>query len=510
MDQLILILFFVVFAAFASAGAKAQAERRKQAFDFEPENLLGDAGFATDKECKAAGLLNGKGIPCGHSPEKGKLLRFDGDSMAITVAPVGSGKTTVQTILACLSMDDRSIVSFCTKGETPAVTAKHRASCGPCYIVAPYGGVVSGTGGVRQAHLNPMDILWDPNEPAADFYANSRSIAQGCIFLETQNAEGEFFSAAALNATHFVTMGVARHEPKEKRTLQRVAEILATDEIYEWSRWITSVAKEQLLKQKGAMWAAGRKDDRTVEGILQTVRTNLEFLNDPPIAEWMSRSDFSIQSLRQRLSTVYFTVPPGKSAASSRAISLFINVTMNRLLAPGKGKKRVVVMLDDFTTYGALPCIESAIAISRGFGVAIWPLIQDLSQLESRYPKGWQSFLSNAGLRVFMTPQDEKTARYVSDQLGVMQVSGWQKSVSFDRTGNISEGWSRPPSSRPLQHPHEVRALPDTHMYVFVRGMVNAIRARRIPYFGLGQYRRKAQPNPYYRPEGIFAKIFGR
>jgi type IV secretion system protein VirD4 len=175
----------------------------------------------------------------------------------------------------------------------------------------------------------------------------------------------------------------------------------------------------------------------------------------------------------------------------------------------GRAKTKVLFIIDDFTTYGALPCVESAVAICRGFGITIWPIIQDLSALEARYPRSWQTFLSNAGLRVFMTPQDEKTALFVSQQLGITQVSGWQKSVSFDQAERMGEGWSRPPMSRPLMHPDEVRALPESHMFVFVRGMAKAIKAHRIPYYRQWSLKRKAQPDPYYRPEGFLKKVFG-
>ena len=68
-----------------------------------------------------------------------------------------------------------------------------------------------------------------------------------------------------------------------------------------------------------------------------------------------------------------------------------------------------------------------------------------------------------------MTPQDQKTAQYVSEQAGITTVSQWQKSMNKEVDGVFEEGWNQPVQARPLLHPHEVRAQPANEMYVFAR-----------------------------------------
>ena len=51
--------------------------------------------------------------------------------------------------------------------------------------------------------------------------------------------------------------------------------------------------------------------------------------------------------------------------------------------------------------------------IGRGYRLQLWPVLQDLNQLEELYPKRWQTFLSNAGAQLFFAPRDLKTAEYV-------------------------------------------------------------------------------------------------
>ncbi|MGD0798635.1 MAG: type IV secretory system conjugative DNA transfer family protein [Acidobacteriaceae bacterium] len=504
------VVMFVFAVMFVHMEHNAQKKRAKAEFNYVPEPFLGSAGYATDKDCKRAGLFARTGIPCGYSPESGRPLKYAGDAMAITIAPTGSGKGTCQELPALMSLDDRSIIALCSKGEAPAITAAYRAKLGPCNTVAPYGGVPPNCGGIVGAKLNPMDPLSDRLLSEANFNAESRALAEPLIFRETQNAESEFFNSTSVNAVHAVIMGVARHEPREKRTLNRVAEICATDEIFEWSRKISDITDVPFLKQKLGLFATAKGDDRTLMGILQTVRSNLDFLNDPGVADSVSRSDFDYGTDRDEIATQFITVPPNRIDVGGRFLALHLNTALNRLLRPGRGERRVTIICDEFFSYGALPAVEKAIGISRAFGVQIWPILQDLSQLEARYPKTYQTFLANAGLRVFMTPQDQKTASYVSEQIGITTVSQWQKSVNFDQQNGVKPGWTRPPSARPLEHPHEVRACSEDRMYVFVRGLANVIKARRIPYFQRAEFRGKYRDNPYYkRASGVFSRIFG-
>jgi type IV secretory pathway TraG/TraD family ATPase VirD4 len=135
---IIFAILFVVIAAFNAAGeGRERKERADKAFEFAPQQLLGGATFASDKDCKAAGLMTSKGIPCGYSPEKGKQLRYNGDAMAITVAPVGSGKGTCQIVPACLSMDDRTLIVVGSKSEIPAIVSSHRAKLAPAMSSLP-------------------------------------------------------------------------------------------------------------------------------------------------------------------------------------------------------------------------------------------------------------------------------------------------------------------------------------------------------------------------------------
>ena len=470
---------------------KIKKQWRKEG-EYEPEPILGDAAFADDLEISAAHLFTKTGIPCGYST-RGVPIKYFGTGMVATIAPVGSMKGAALIVPAALGLDDRSLIIIEPKGEAGAVTSAHRSTLGPCYVVAPYGGRFEQTKGIV-ARRNHMDIL---NCPENERGPNARMLAESIVFRETASAEGEFFSDAAINLVHAVILGV--HELSDDKTLNRVVQIISTNEIFDWARMVCVTTKDEFLKQHLGMFATGKEDDRTLTAILQTARTSLSFLSDISMKEYGAESNFDYADARKQVSTYYITVPVHRQDVADRFFFMELNMMLNRLLIPGKGNTRVTVICDDFATYGAPPAIERAMGVARAFGVQIWTVLQDLSQIESKYPYSWETFLANAAVRHFMTPQDQKTAAYVSEQLGVVSVSQWQKSLSTDnQTGKPVAAWGHQPHLRPLMHPHEVRAMPEGDMLVWVRGLSNAIYARRIPYWLRPEFRGKFKPNPYY------------
>ena len=53
----------------------------------------GSARWATEMDCKRAGLLDRKGVYIGQSPQRGKDMFLDGDAPLTLIGGAGSGKT---------------------------------------------------------------------------------------------------------------------------------------------------------------------------------------------------------------------------------------------------------------------------------------------------------------------------------------------------------------------------------------------------------------------------------
>jgi type IV secretion system protein VirD4 len=74
---------------------------------------------------------------------------------------------------------------------------------------------------------------------------------------------------------------------------------------------------------------------------------------------------------------------------------------MERTGPLGKGKPPVLFCLDEFAALGHMESIEKAAGQIASFGVKLWPVIQDLTQLQRDYKEAWETFIGNAGLLTF-------------------------------------------------------------------------------------------------------------
>jgi type IV secretion system protein VirD4 len=79
-------------------------------------------------------------------------------------------------------------------------------------------------------------------------------------------------------------------------------------------------------------------------------------------------------------------------------------------------------VLEEFPSLGHMRSIETAAGLMAGFGVKLWTVLQDLTQLKTHYAKSWETFLGNAGVLQAFGNVDMTTSEYLSQRLGTTQV----------------------------------------------------------------------------------------
>ena len=116
-----------------------------------------------------------------------------------------------------------------------------------------------------------------------------------------------------------------------------------------------------------------------------------------------------------------------------------------------------------------------------GYGVQLWPILQDIHQLRATYGQGAGTFLSNAGVLQVFGVNDHDSARLVSDLLG-------QETVVFETTSRNPDSdksglsFSEQHTGRPLLTPDEVRNLPQSRELLFLAGQ-RPILAKKLRYY---------------------------
>jgi type IV secretion system protein VirD4 len=118
-------------------------------------------------------------------------------------------------------------------------------------------------------------------------------------------------------------------------------------------------------------------------------------------------------------------------------------------------------MLDEFPQLGKLDFFEHALAYIRGYRIKACLVAQSLNQIVQAYGEH-SSILDNAHVRVAFACNDERTAKRISDMLGVTT----ETRAQMNYAGSRMAPWlghtmvSRQEVPRPLLTPGEVMQLP--------------------------------------------------
>jgi type IV secretion system protein VirD4 len=234
-----------------------------------------------------------------------------------------------------------------------------------------------------------------------------------------------------------------------------------------------------------------QKGDRVRSGILAQAQSQAHFLDSRQIARVLQQSTFSFRDLTTSRLSLYLVLPPDRIDSCRRWLRLLVGCALQavvRARAPRTAAHdRVLFFLDEFPALGAMPPLERAVALARGYGVTCWLLAQDLAQLRALYPATWPTFVANAGVVQAFGTNDVDTATYLSAMLGTTTVQTTSASRSVAKTagflgrGESRDSWTTADRARALLSPDEVRRLDPTTTLILRPG-ADPVRSVRLNY----------------------------
>ena len=140
--------------------------------------------------------------------------------------------------------------------------------------------------------------------------------------------------------------------------------------------------------------------------------------------------------------------------------------------------------------------------LMAGYGLQLWPILQDMSQLKDLYGARANTFVANAGVLQTFGVNDFETAKWLSQSMG--KETATYQTESY-RSGEDGHSTSVNVTARDLMTPDEIMQLPQHVQLLRVQGKP-VIIARKLRYFADkefdGLYRSPdAQPtNPKSEP----------
>lgn len=456
----------------------------KRPWQHETDSAFGAASWASKRDLKRAGLFNAEGVVLGRIGER--LIRYKTDRHFLTFAPNRSGKG-VSSIIPNLLTWPGSVVVVDPKGENAAVTARRRHEMGQAvHVLDPWG-----ITGLPRSRFNPL--LWLDGF-GEDIVEDAALLADGLVMSAGPNDE-EFWSEEARALISGLIMHIATTEPREGRTLATLRRCLTMNsQDFDW-------LLDELERNSGAFGLAARaadrlrqKFDRERSGVISAAQAETHFLDSPKMNEVMAASDFDLSDLKRGAMTIYLVLPTDRMATHGRWLRLMVNLCIAALTRDRKPPRHpVLFILDEFAALGRLQTIETAVGMLAGYGVQLWPILQDLSQLQALYPQRWRSFLANAGVTQAFGVNDTGTAEYLSSMLGTRTVTvRHQGRTNTDGHGG-SESYG--PAARPLLMPHEIVGLSRDKQLVLIGGH-RPILADRVRYNADPEFDGLFDPNP--------------
>jgi type IV secretion system protein VirD4 len=155
--------------------------------------------------------------------------------------------------------------------------------------------------------------------------------------------------------------------------------------------------------------------------IFSTAAAQTDFLDSLPLRHISRRSDFALRALRsERPTTIYLCLPVGHMERHYRWLRLVVQMACTVLERAGiypRDRPPILFMMEEFATLGHMEIMERAAAYFPGFGVKLWAVLQDTTQLQRYYHSSWETFLGNAGLVQCFANGDQATLDYLARRL---------------------------------------------------------------------------------------------
>jgi type IV secretion system protein VirD4 len=364
-------------------------------------------------------------------------------------------------------LDDRPMITIAgaRAGKTSTVLEPNLYLYPGSMLVLDPKGELARTAPLRRAlghRVHALDPFGQSNEPSASFNAlaeldpeswtvvdDVKAITHALI-VDSGDARSQHWNDSARALLLGITL-LTLTLPEAERTLVTVRELLSLtyprllhavkaamraakerklDEAYfDENRIAVQTLLRTMSRQGrrfgGILAAIGNRflgTPQTERGsIFSTAAAQTDFLDSLPLRQISTRSDFRLGELRgETPTTIYLSLPVGRMESHYRWLRLVVQLACTQLEKMGtypRDRAPILFMMEEFATLGHMEIMERAAAYFPGFGVKLWAVLQDITQLTRYYQSGWETFLGNAGLIQCFANGDQATLGYIAQRL---------------------------------------------------------------------------------------------
>ncbi|MCI2400995.1 type IV secretory system conjugative DNA transfer family protein [Aliiroseovarius subalbicans] len=439
----------------------------------------GSAHWQTRVELRKNGMLQlpGKGFVCGKlgKPKpKSEFISSTEIPHVMMVGPTRAGKGVGFVIPNLLSFAG-SVVVLDVKGENFDKTSRLRALNGDeVFRFSPFDWANS-------THCyNPLTRIAKHSSFAQQFTEVS---ILADLFLDKDNKTLDTFSEAGKSI--FVAaclLAIQRGTP----TLGEVNKIVSAGD-YKNAQYnaYAEEAKEEVVRE---LWTnAASASSRLLTSNIQALMTaGLKQWDNPAVRSATEASDFDFAQFRRKPHSLYIVVSEDHIATLAPLLRLMFAdlIASLRLNEPGPDEPwPVMMMIDEFQQMGAMPYLERAIHSLASYGGRVAMIAQSLAALDRIYgSEGRESLENGAGLKLYITPRDQRTVREVSAAVGSTTREAVTRMYGRNKGFLGATSTSARLEERPLLSETEARLL-DPDEVIILASPQHPIKAQRIKYY---------------------------
>lgn len=472
-DDFQLINFIVGGFAFAalllSAVLSGSALTKFGRTHWQKANELKKNGFFNKP---GSGFVLGKmGKPKG----TGKLLCSSVFPHALIVAPTGRGKTSGFVIPNLLTFKGSAVV-LDVKGENFEATARHRAKQGDeVYRFAPVD-----WNDKRTHRYNPLlriAALEDPNQRQMELQLLAT------LFLQSDSDRTQGLLKGGIDL--FVASGLLAFE-RGRPTLGEIYRITSSGgdkrkEFLKRRDEVQNKAAKLIFERMGST-----NNDTLTSYVSLLMTSGLDQWSNPAVDMATEESDFDFRTIRKKPFSVYLVVSPNMVKPMAALIRLFFSDLISSLQDKEPGPDEpwpVMIILDEFNRLGKMPIVVESIETLRSYGGRLAVVTQTIPALDEIYGENTRRALQgNAGVKLYLTPSDEKTVEELSKAVGKTTKRVVTRSRSIGRNPFEGRSMSERTEETALLPEDEARRMSLEDIVLVVDAQM-PVRAKRIKYY---------------------------
>ncbi len=350
----------------------------------------------------------------GRSPQDGGELGIRTKTHAITIAGSRSGKGACAIIPNLLRWPQNALV-IDPKGEAALATAEHREKVfgQEVQVIDPFNRCPLPER--FKARFNPLDEITADSPTARE---DIRVIVDGLVIAS--DPRHRHWDDGTREVLAGLIAYVADMAGPSERNLIEVRDLLT----------LPKAAHDRLIHELETNGACGNlpagaaarltRSPDEARHFLSGAQGNTQWLNSPAMRSVLCDSTFRLSDLKTKPCTVYLVLPSEYLEDHGRFLRLFVRAALDAMAKGGTDSGReCLFILDEFYSLGPIDVMTQAAGRMPGYGVKLWPILQDVNQLVALYDKAAGTFFANSGLWQFFGNTDQETLALISARLGV-------------------------------------------------------------------------------------------